>query len=65
MIVVKEGSVWWLRLAIQRFIGRAVHQVDIEPAIMVVVQQGHAGSGRFQDVVLLRISHPVLPDGQA
>src|ERR1700733_12318875 len=65
VIVMEEGGVWRLSLAIHCFIGRTVHQVDIDPAIMVVVQQGHARAGCFQDVIFLRVPHLVMPDGQA
>ena len=65
VIVMEEGRVRWLRFAIFSLIGRAVHQINIEPAIMIVVQQGHTRASCFHDEVLLRLSHPVAPDSQA
>src|SRR5277367_2086055 len=54
MIVVEERSVRRLGFSLQRLAGRAIHEVNIQPAIVVVVQQGHAGTCRVQNVLLLR-----------
>ena len=49
MIVMKQSCARRLGLARKRIISRAVHQVDIEPAVVVVVDQAHARPLRLQD----------------
>ena len=44
--------------------GRAIHQVDVEPAIVVVVDQADARAVRLHDELLLRHAHLVDPAGQ-
>src|ERR1700744_798537 len=41
VVVVKEGGVWSFGLAVESVIGGSVHQIDVDPAIMVVVKQCH------------------------
>src|SRR5580658_109005 len=38
VIVVKERGLVRCRLAVQRFKGRTVHQVDVHPSVVVVIQ---------------------------
>src|ERR1700748_3230956 len=37
----------------ERIVGRRVHQVNVQPSIVVVVDQPHARARRFQDELLL------------
>ena len=39
MIVMKQGRVRWVFLAFKGIVGGTVHQIDIEPAIIVIVNQ--------------------------
>ena len=65
VIVVEERGVRGEGLSIQRGLGAAVHEVDIEPAVVVVIEQGDAGADAFEDVFLLGRTHDVVPLGQA
>jgi hypothetical protein len=42
-----------------------VDQVDVEPAVVVVVNEADAGAIGFQDVLLVGRSHDVKPFGEA
>lgn len=64
-VVVKKCRVRWFNLSIQCIIGRATHDVDIEPPVVVVVQQRNSRSDGLEDVALLRRAHGVLPDCDA
>ena len=65
MIVAKQGGVRRRLLAVESVEGRAVHQVDVEPAIVVVVDQADARAVRLHDELLLRHAHLVDPAGEA
>ncbi len=54
-----------LDLSVEGVEGGSVHDVDIEPAVVVVIEQRDAGADGFQDVILLRSAHLVLPGGEA
>ena len=51
--VAIEGIAMWDTLTCRRELG-AGHQVDVEQSVAVVVEQGDAAAGRFEDVVLGR-----------
>jgi hypothetical protein len=61
VVVVKEGSVGRFFFAIQGLERGTIGEVDIEPAIVVVVDQAHPGSIRFQDELLVRVPHVMGP----
>ena len=65
VVVVEQGCMRWLSLSAHSIVGRAVDEVDIEPAIVVVVDETHARSIRLENVFLLARAHDVLPRGQA
>ncbi len=52
-------------MPVERVDGRTVHDVDIEPAVVVVVDQSHARALGLDDVVLGRRAHLVGPLRQA
>ena len=64
VVVVKQRGVRRLLLAVKRVECRAVDEVDIEPAVVVVVDQADAGSVGLNDEVLLRHAHLVDPAGE-
>jgi hypothetical protein len=45
--------------------GRAVDHVDVEPAVVVVIQQGDARAGGLKDIFLFERSHLVMPGGES
>ena len=65
MVVTKQRSVRRSGLSCQRVVCRAVHEIDIQPAVVVVVQQSDTRADRVNDVGLLRRPHHVLPLSQA
>ena len=65
MIVVEERCVGGSRLACHCGLGAAVHEVNVEPAVVVVVQQSHAGADGFKDVSLFWRTHLVMPGRKA
>ncbi len=64
-VVVEEGSGRRLLLAPQRREGGAVHEVGVQPAVVVVVHEGDAGAGGLQDVVLGRAARHLPERRQA
>ena len=44
---------------------RAVDEIDVEPAVVVVVEQGDAGADGLEDEFLLGRAHGVVPGGEA
>ncbi len=64
VIVVEERCVRRCLFAVERIEGGAVDDVNIEPAVVVVIDQAHAGAIGFNDVLLLRRSHLVGPLGE-
>ena len=65
MVVAKEGGVRGFFLAVQRIERGAVDEVDVEPAVVVVVDQAHAGAVGLDDEILLRRAHFVGPAGES
>src|SRR5579864_8857490 len=60
VVVVQEHGAWGGFLARQCSEGRTVHQVDVEPAVIVVVKQGHAGTRGFKNSRLFRTSRAMV-----
>ena len=54
-----------LGFAVESVVCGAVDDVDVEPAVVIVVEQGNAGANGFKDVGLLGRAHLVGPLGQA
>ena len=65
MVVMKQCRMRRPFLAFQCVVGGPVHQVDIEPSIIVVVNQPDARSVRLQNEFLFRSAHDVIPRSQA
>jgi hypothetical protein len=65
VIVVKERGVGRGFLAIEGVECGAVDQIDVEPAVVVVIDQSHAGAVRFKDKGLLWPTHHMAPPAQA
>jgi hypothetical protein len=65
VVVVKQRSLRRWLLAVQCVKRGAIHQVDVQPAIVVVVNQAHAGAVGFYDESLVRHAHLVDPAGKA
>src|SRR5713101_8761516 len=61
MIVVEQCRVWRFFLSIQRIECRAVHEIDIEPAIVVEVDQADARTIGLNKEVFLWHAHFVAP----
>src|SRR5690242_15820512 len=53
MIVMKQSCMWRFGFSIHRLVSHAVDEIDVQPTIIVVVQQRHATAQRFRDVSLL------------
>jgi hypothetical protein len=65
VIVVEQGGVRRRLLAVQRIERRTVEQVDIQPAIVVVVDQPHARAVGVDDQSLVRCAHRMVPAGKS
>src|SRR5580658_924006 len=65
VVIMKQRRVGRRLLAVERIKGRAVDDINIEPAVVVVVDQPHAGALGLDDVLLLRTAHLVRPMGQS
>ena len=65
MVVVEERGVRRLFLAVERIEGGTVDQVDVEPAVVVVVEQANAGAVGFDDEVFLGHAHLVTSSRRA
>ncbi len=65
VIIVEERGMRRESFSIERGLGAAVHEIDIQPAIVVVIQEGDAGADAFEDVFLVGRTHDVMPFGQA
>src|SRR5580692_7312789 len=61
VVVVEQRCVRRFFLSIQRIERRAVHQVDVQPTIVVVVEKANTGTIRFHDELLLGYTHLVDP----
>src|SRR5438552_3913464 len=58
-IIVKEHRSWRRLFSKQGGDGRAIQNVNVEPAVVVVVEQCHAGTGRLDDHALIGIAGAV------
>ena len=65
MIVVEERGMRRGGFAVECVKGGAVDEVNVEPAVMVVVEQRDTGAFGFEDVFLGCGSGRVVPDGEA
>ena len=65
MVVAKQSRLWWRFLTVERLVGRTIDEVNVEPAIVVVVQQRYTRSFGFEDEAFLRSSCCVMPTGKA
>ena len=65
VIVVKEHGAGYWSLPPFRLSGRAVQEIDVQPAIVVVVNQGDARAGSFDNGCFLRSSRAVVKNVQA
>src|SRR5258705_13167144 len=65
VIVVKERSFWCSRFSAQSVDSRSIGEIDIEPAVVVVVDQADPGAVCLNNVMLLRRSNGLLPCSQA
>src|SRR6266568_5268076 len=65
VIVVEQRGVWRRLLALHRIEGRAVNQINVQPAVVVVVDQSHSRAVGVDDQLLVRRTHPVVPSGEA
>src|SRR5215469_2754766 len=65
VVVAEERGVGRGFFAVERIEGRTVDEVDVKPAVVVVVDQADAGAVRFDDEVLLGHAHLVRPTGKA
>src|SRR5439155_12071651 len=63
VIVVEERGRGRRFTAGQRGPGRSVHEVDVEPAVVVVIPERDAGAGRLDDVVLRDVTRH-MPKGR-
>jgi hypothetical protein len=61
MIVVKQSSARSRRLSSQGFVSGTVHQIDVEPSIIVVVKQRNTRTDGLYDERFLRRPHYMLP----
>ena len=64
VIVVEQRRMRWCGLAGLRVERGSVDKINVEPAIVVVVQQSDTGALRFDDDVFLRASRHVPPSRQ-
>ncbi len=64
MVVMKQRGMRRGLLAVERVEGRAVHDIDIEPSVVVIVDQPHARALCFHDVGFRGRAHFVGPFGQ-
>ena len=65
MIIVEQGSARRPRLACEPVIAGTVDKVNIQPAIVVIVQQGDSGTVFLDDELLLKRPHGVVPSGES
>ena len=64
MIVVKQRSARCGGAAFGRLIRTAVDEVDVQPSVVVIIQQRDTGAEGLDDVALLCRADPVLEGGQ-
>src|SRR5208282_2914820 len=64
VIVVEERCVRWRFSPGECVVGGSVHQVNIEPAVIVIVDKPHTRTVSLKDVLLLGGSHHVTPLSQ-
>src|SRR5580698_6407144 len=61
MIIVEQGCVWRLGFSCHRVIGRARDQVNIQPAVVIVIKKADPGTDGLQNKFLLGRTHDVPP----
>jgi hypothetical protein len=61
VIVMEESRVGRGGLAGKRIVCGAVHQINVEPAVIVIVQETNAGAFGLEDEALLRRACRVMP----
>ena len=64
VIVVKEGRVRRRGFAVESVIGRAVHEINVEPTVVVVVKQAHARPLDLENQALCGRACLVMPGGK-
>src|SRR5262249_29384039 len=62
MVVMQEHGTGSGCFALERGKGRAIHEIDVEPTIVVIVEEGHAGARSFENGALFRAAHFVVKD---
>src|SRR5579883_2994898 len=65
VVVMEEGCVRRFGFALFGLIGRAVHKVNVEPAIVVIVDKADTGAVCLNDELLVRNPHLMTPCCQA
>src|SRR5271156_441366 len=60
VIVVEQHGPRWSFLALQRGKRGPVHQIDVEPSVIVIVEKSNARSGRLENRVLLGTARLVM-----
>jgi len=65
VIVVKKSCLRRRFLAVERLVGRSVYEIDIQPAVVVIVQQTNAWAFCLQDEALCRRTGRVMPARKA
>jgi hypothetical protein len=65
MIIAKERRLRRGCLAGLRVISGTIHEIDIQPAVVVIVQQADTGAHGTKDVLLADRAHRVVPRGEA
>jgi hypothetical protein len=61
---MKKRSMGRRGLAADGIVGGAVDQVDVEPAVVVVIDQADARAIGFEDVLFLGRAHDMTPAGE-
>jgi len=61
VIVVKESRVRRGGFARKRIISRSVHKINVQPAVIVIIQKTHTRSLGFKNEALFRSARRVMP----
>ena len=61
VVVVKQSRVRWCSFARKRIVSRAVHQINVKPAVIVIVQKTDARALGFQNKTLFGSARRVMP----
>src|SRR5882672_8024562 len=62
MVVVKKRRMRSRSFATQRIVCRSIHQIDVQPAVVVVIKQANTRSVRIDNELLIGITH-LMPPG--